>query len=152
VSTRHDAREWAVQFLFQRDFNDDDLREALKEFWSEREANEKALAFAEELIRGVEQHREHIDTTLQKYAEHWEVKRMGALDRNAMRVAVYEMLYRPDIPPVVSINEAVEIAKDFSSRESGRFVNGILDQVSKHIDRPPRCAAGTLPKEGGEHA
>jgi N utilization substance protein B len=140
MSTRHEAREWAVQFLFQRDFNRGDLAAGLEDFWASCEATSKARDFAEELIQGVEDHRRELDDMLQRYAEHWDVQRMGALDRNVMRVAVYEMLHRPDIPPVVSINEAVQIAKEFSSLESGRFVNGLLDQICRHIDRPARSA------------
>jgi len=139
MSTRREAREWAVQFLFQRDFNQSEFETALEDFWFTRKPSQKARSFAEELIRGVEANRAEIDGILQQYAEHWDVKRMGGVDRNVMRVALFEMLHRRDIPPVVSINEAVELAKEFSGRESGRFVNGILDQACKHLDRPTRC-------------
>lgn len=141
MTKRHEARLWAVQFLFQRDFNHGDLEQALEDFWSERKAGPKARAFAEQLIRGVESHRDELDARIQQYAENWDLKRMGAVDRNAMRVALYEMLYCPDIPPVVSINEAVEIAKELSGRESGRFVNGILDRALKDLNRPSRTSA-----------
>jgi N utilization substance protein B len=137
---RHEAREWAVQFLFQRDFNRGDLDRALSVFWQEREVNARSRAFSEALIRGVEANAEEIDRRIRGYAEHWDIKRMGAVDRNVMRVALYEMIFCPDIPPVVSINEAVEIAKDFSGPESGRFVNGILDHARKDLDRPARTA------------
>ena len=154
MSDRHEARERTVQFLFQRDFNNGDLEEALKDFWASCEPapSPKAKAFADGLIRGVLEHNEHVDRELQKYADHWDVRRMGALDRNVMRLASYEMLYRRDIPPVVSINEAVQIAKDFSSLESSRFVNGILDEMAKHLGRPARCAAdvrGPVNREPG---
>lgn len=142
MTTRHEARERAVQFLFQLDFNPGDMDIALADFWEGHDATDTAKLFAEELICGVVEHREEIDRALQQYAEHWDVKRMGALDRAVMRVALFEMLYRPDIPPVVSINEAVDIAKAYSSRESGRFVNGILDQACKHLQRPSREASG----------
>lgn len=127
-----------MQFLFQRDFNPGDLEDALKEFWQERKAGNKAREFAEELIRGVESNRKELDERIRKYAENWDLKRMGAVDRNAMRVALFEMIYRADVPPVVSINEAVEIAKALSSRESGKFVNGILDHACRDLDRPAR--------------
>ena len=94
--------------------------------------------FAEELARGVIDHHKEIDPLIAKYAENWEIDRMGTVDRNAMRIAVFEMLYRDDIPPVVSINEAVELAKAYSSSESGKFVNGILDRIRKGLDRPAR--------------
>ena len=142
---RHEARQWAVQFLFQRDFNTDDIDSALAEFWQDKKSGDKARVFAEELIKGVESKKEDLDRLIRKYAEHWDVKRMGAVDRNVMRVALFEMTYRPDIPPVVSINEAVEIAKDLSGVESGKFVNGILDRACKEQDRPARAAAPGRP-------
>jgi transcription antitermination protein NusB len=138
---RHEARQWAVQFLFQRDFNAGDIESALAEFWQDKKSGDKARLFAEELIRGVESKKDELDRLIRKYAEHWDVKRMGAVDRNVMRVALYEMTQRPDIPPVVSINEAVEIAKDLSGVESGKFVNGILDRACKEQDRPARAVA-----------
>lgn len=138
---RHEARQWAVQFLFQRDFNRGDLNEALEVFWTEAKAGKRFRQFAEDLIRGVEANRKSLDEMIQRYAEHWDIKRMGAVDRNVMRVALYEMIHCPDIPPVVSINEAVELAKDLSGLESGKFVNGILDRARKDIERPARTAA-----------
>lgn len=146
MSGRHEGRTLAVQFLFQRDFNADALDTALVDFWNERKAGARVRAFTEELVRGVEAHREDIDGKLQQYADNWDVKRMGAVDRNVMRVALYEMLHRPDIPPVVSINEAVDLAKELSSDESGRFVNGILDRARRDLARPARAAV--LPQHG----
>lgn len=137
-SGRHESRMWAVQFLFQRDFNRGDVVEDLQEFWIERKTGPALRQFAEELIHGVEAKRVEIDALIQKFAQHWNVARMGAVDRNVMRVAVYEMLERSDVPPVVSINEAVELAKELSGDESGKFVNGILDHIAKEIGRPAR--------------
>ncbi len=140
MNTRHEARLWAVQILFQRDFNEGDIVAALEQFWLEKKASSKMQAFTEELVRGVESMRGEIDEVIHKHAEHWDLSRMGAVDRNVMRVAMYEMLKRPDIPPIVSINEAVEIAKELSSDESGKFVNGILDRARRDIDRPARAS------------
>ncbi len=137
---RREARLWAVQFLFQRDFNNGDLELALDDFWAERPTEPRYKAFTEDVIRGVEQHRAEIDAKLRVYAKNWDLHRMGAVDRNVMRVAMYEMLFRNDVPPVVSINEAIELAKDLSGEESGRFVNGILDRASRDLDRPARAA------------
>jgi N utilization substance protein B len=137
-SGRHESRMWAVQFLFQRDFNHGEMAEALETFWMDRKAGPALHQFAEELIKGVEDKKIELDALIQRYAEHWNVSRMGAVDRNVMRVALFEMLHREDIPPVVSINEAVELAKELSGDESGKFVNGILDRASKDIDRPSR--------------
>lgn len=140
TSGRHESRMWAVQFLFQRDFNQGDMADALEDFWMEKKAGPSLRQFSEELIQGVEARKPELDAMIQKYAEHWNVPRMGAVDRNVMRVALFEMLHRSDIPPVVSINEAVELAKELSGDESGRFVNGILDRASKDLERPPRTA------------
>ena len=137
---RRHAREWTVQFLFQRDFNDNDVERAMTDFWNEKRSDPKTRQFMDDLVRGVLARLPEIDAKLQRYAEHWDVQRMNAVDRNVMRLALYEMLYRLDIPPVVSINEAVDIAKAFSSLESGRFVNGILDRARKDLDRPSREA------------
>ena len=160
MGIRHEAREWALQFLFQSEFNrDESLDEGLRLFWQhqaeepgeavsasvppgstarETVMNAKARMFAEELVRGVIAHHPEIDPLIAKHAEHWEIDRMGTVDRNAMRIAVFEMLYRDDIPPVVSINEAVDLAKAYSSIESGKFVNGILDRIRQDLDRPAR--------------
>jgi len=89
-------------------------------------------------VHGVIAKRRDVDRTISKYTQNWDVDRLGVLDRTIMRVAVYEMLFRSDIPPVVSINEAVEIAKAYISKESGRFVNGVLDRIQKELDRPSR--------------
>jgi len=140
MGARHNAREWAVQFLFQREFTTDEMEKALEEFWSERDASEKMKKFAQKLIWGVEEHKHDMDKQLKVYAEHWDINRMGIVDRTVIRVALYEMVHCPDVPPVVAINEAVEIAKDLSSNESGRFVNGILDRALRDIDRPAREA------------
>jgi len=156
MGIRHDAREWALQFLFQSEFNQaESLDKGFELFWGHLEdpapddgkdqtrANPKGRQFTEELVRGVIAHHPDIDPLIAKYAENWGIDRMGTVDRNAMRIAVYEMLYREDIPPVVSINEAVDLAKSYSSVESGKFVNGILDRIRKSLDRPARDANDT---------
>lgn len=144
MSTRREAREWTVQLLFQLDLNPDDLDTAFTRFWAERKADARAREFTEALVRRVRDNLDRIDGMLKKYAEHWEINRMGVIDRNVIRMAICEMLFCNDIPPVVSINEAVDIAKYFSSTESGKFVNGILDRVSKDLDRPARsCFVAT---------
>jgi len=160
---RREARERAVQFLFQHEMNPPEhLDQTLEEFWITQRANTHAeqqatptwgekqelppptaedaavQLFAEPLIRGVLEHRDKIDEEIQKHAKNWSLHRMAAVDRNVLRLATYEMLFREDIPPIVSINEAVDIAKKFSTHDSGKFVNGILDQVRKELMRPLR--------------
>lgn len=142
---RRQARELAVQFLYQNDLcSGNELRDALVYFWqTQDEVSAQARQFAEELIRGaVEKHAE-VDEKIKKYTEHWELPRIAAVDRNILRLAMYEMLFRDDIPPIVSINEAVDIAKKFSTKESGAFVNGILDRLRSDLTRPARTPAGT---------
>lgn len=163
MGTRREARERAVQFLFQADLNPPtELEVALNVFWDTQRAaaiaEERGKAtwgqkqelpppsaeetsvrlFAEPLIRGTLEHRPELDELIQSCVKNWELQRIAAVDRNILRLAVYEMKYRQDIPPVVSINEAIEIAKRFSTDESGRFVNGILDRVRTEIMRPAR--------------
>lgn len=139
MTGRHEARLMAVQFLFQVDFNGGELPEALAEFWSGRKAGPKIRTFMEELVHGVLDNKAAIDEQVVRYAANWDIARMGGVDRNVMRVALFEMLHRDDIPPVVSINEAVDIAKELSSEESGKFVNGILDRARKDMTRPARA-------------
>lgn len=123
----------AVQFLFQCEINPGERAEALQEFWTSRQLGAKARTFATQLIEGVDQHRPELDATLQGVAENWDLHRMGGVERNVMRLALYEMLHCPDIPPAVSINEAIDLAKELSSDESGRFVNGVLDRARKNL-------------------
>ncbi len=96
--------------------------------------------FAEPLIRGALENRVRVDDEIKRFAQNWGWHRMAAVYRNILRLAVYEMLFRDDIPPVVSINEAVDIAKKFSTADSGKFVNGILDRVRRELMRPARAA------------
>jgi transcription antitermination protein NusB len=139
MATRREAREWAVQMLFQLDLNpSDNIDTAFGRFWSDKQADSDMREFMEQLVRGVRSNLKEIDATITKYAENWHMDRMAVVDRNVMRMAVYEMLFCKDIPPIVSINEAVDLAKYFASNESGRFVNGILDRIRKDIDRPAR--------------
>ncbi len=141
---RRHGRELAVQFLYQLDLATDDPADALRYFWQTQEdVPDGTRQFAEELIRGVLANRAAVDEKISKYTEHWELSRIAAVDRNILRLAIFEMLFREDIPPVVSINEAVEIAKKFSTRESGAFVNGILDKIKFDLPRPARTATPT---------
>ena len=152
-----------MQFLFQHDLNPPaKLDAALQEFWESQRAaaiaedkggatwgqqielppptaEEAAVRlFADPLIRGTLQFRDEADEMIRKHAKNWDLHRIAAVDRNILRLAIYEMLHRDDIPPVVSINEAVDIAKKFSTQDSGKFVNGILDKIKGELLRPAR--------------
>ncbi len=165
MGTRRQARERAVQFLFQHDLNPpEDLEGALEHFWVHQRpaviellegkttwGEEKQLpaptvddltvrGFAEPLVRGVLENRDEIDQRLGQLATNWDLHRMAGVDRNILRLAAHEMMHREDIPPVATINEAVDIAKRFSTDESGKFVNGILDKLAAQLDRPARTA------------
>lgn len=165
MGIRRQARERAVQFLFQCDVNPpEELDRMLEAFWvSQRKAyqnqekgkstwGEEAEApepdpdetatrmFAEPLIKGALEKWNEIDGLITKYSQNWALDRIAAVDRSVLRLAVYEMHFRDDIPPVVSINEAVDIAKKFSTDDSGKFVNGILDRLKQDLLRPARTA------------
>lgn len=136
VATRRDARERAVQILFGLDLNSSvPLETALSDLPESTSLSPRAQAFLERLVRGVVAHRDELDAEIASHAEHWNIARMGTVERNVLRIGVFELLYHGDVPPPVVINEAVDIAKYFGSRESGRFINGILDQVRKHLAR-----------------
>ena len=127
LGVRRRAREIALQVLYQREFNQ--AEEALDLFWNNFEALKGAMDFSERIIRGVEQHREDLDRIIEKYSSHWRIDRMAHVDRNILRIAVYELLYCDDIPPKVAINEAIDIGKKYGSEDSGAFINGVLDKV-----------------------
>ena len=140
ITGRRQAREWVVQFLFQTEFNPEEVDEALDVFWStdEKKPLDRDRNYVNEVIHGVIDQQVKIDRTLKRYTLNWDVDRLGVLDRIVLRVAIYEMLFREDVPPVVSINEAIEIAKAYSGQKSARFVNGVLDRIQKELDRPSR--------------
>lgn len=140
ITGRRQAREWVVQFLFQTEFNPEELDQALNDFWSndEKAPLDRDRNYVNEVIRGVIEQQQKIDRTIKRYTDNWDVDRLGVLDRIVLRVAVYEMLFREDVPPVVSINEAIEIAKAYSGQKSARFVNGVLDRIQKELKRPAR--------------
>jgi N utilization substance protein B len=129
---RRKAREYALQILFQTDFTGKKFDvEALREFWSDRKENADVRKFTEDLVVGTLDKIEEIDAAIEKVTENWLLKRMAAVDRNILRFAAYEILYRKEIPAAVTINEALEIAKKYSSSESASFLNGVLDRLAK---------------------
>lgn len=143
MGSRRDAREFAVQILFQLDFNPGELDPVLASFWAEQKTTAKTRLFVEELVRGVCANRPRVDEVIAKCAQNWNLPRMAGVDRNVIRLAVYEMLCRTDIPHAVSINEAVAIAKNMGDVGSGRFVNGVLDRVRRDLEAV--APAGTAP-------
>jgi len=146
MGARREGREAAVQFLYHRDINGGSNATSIEEFWELRPAPPKARDFAMAIVSGTIEHQSTIDEAIRNASANYDLHRIAAVDRNIIRVAVYEMLYCPEIPPVVSINEAIEIAKRFGSEDSGRFVNGILDRIRTTIPRAPRTANVQNPK------
>ena len=143
MGLRRDGREAAIQFLYQFDTHKPaNLDEALAGFWKQTEEPQNVQVFANDLLRGALEKLPEVDAKIRTLADNWDFERLAVVDRNILRLAIYEMFYRPEIPPVVSINEAIEIAKKFSTAESGAFVNGLLDKVKKDVLRPARDAAG----------
>ncbi len=131
---RRQARELALQFLYGYEFRREDREEALAEFRADRRRPEPARRFAEELVGGVLEHLEELDRLIAGHTRHWKLDRLALVDKQILRLALYELYYRDDIPAPVTINEAVEIAKTFSTPQSGRFVNGILDRVREELE------------------
>lgn len=146
MGKRREGREAAVQFLYQTDLNAGQAAGENADFWELRVGSDKKAAsagtrvFAEQLVAGVQTNATEIDDRIKKYAANYELHRIAAVDRNILRVAIYEMLFCPDIAPVIAINEAIEIAKRFGTEKSGGFVNGILDRVKAELNRPAREA------------
>ena len=136
MGTRRISREAALQFLYQEDFTivpgqqfGYDLDERFDQFCNLFQVNRKARGYALLILKGITADLEKIDSLISESAANWRLARIAVTDRNLMRIAVYEMLMRPEVPPQVAINEAVEIAKRFASDESPKFVNGVLDAV-----------------------
>ncbi len=134
MGRRRKAREVALQFLYQLDLHsDDDPTPHAEEFWTRHPVDDETRAFADALVRGTKQNQVKVDETIQQYTEHWDLERMAVVDRNILRLAAYELLWRGDVPARVAINEAIEIAKKFGTTESSRFINGVLDRIHKEL-------------------
>lgn len=126
---RRKAREIALQVLYELDVLNITVNEAMRLFWNNFEAPEESKKFSTLLIEGTWDNREEIDSLISGCSENWSLARMSRVDRNILRMAVYELLHCPDIPPKVTLNEAIDIAKLYGSENSGSFINGILDAV-----------------------
>lgn len=130
-------REFALQILYQIDITRDNFEQVWDGFWdicAEKEVDEVVKNFTQVLVKGVVDNLKIIDLKISQYAQNWELERMAVVDRNILRLGSYEILFRGDIPPKVSINEAVELAKKYSDVQASKFVNGILDRIKS--DKP----------------
>lgn len=129
---RRRAREYALQILFQLDVTNSELsNDVMSDFWENIAEDDDVKEFTNDIVTGTRKNIEKIDSVLNSTAENWSIDRMAVVDRNVLRAATYELLYRPDIPPSVIINEALEISKKYSTGDSASFINGILDKIQK---------------------
>jgi N utilization substance protein B len=137
MGVRRKSREYALQMLFQWDITHDPIDKIITTFWDSMETPEspEVIEFANELAIGTIEQVETIDVLLQRHAENWRLDRMAGVDRNLLRLAVYEFRSDAKLPKAVIINEAIEIARRFSSQESPQFINGILDSVRKEVEQ-----------------
>jgi N utilization substance protein B len=141
-SQRRENRMSTIQFLYQWESNKPDiLADDICQFFEHQEEERAYYAFAEELSIGTIEHIEEIDKHIKEHANNWTFDRIAKVDLAILRLAIYELLFRTDIPPIVSINEAIDLSKVFSTPDSKRFVNGILDKMKGKITRPLRKAA-----------
>ncbi|MBP1989039.1 transcription antitermination factor NusB [Paenibacillus eucommiae] len=141
---RRVARELAIQSLYQIEMNEVSTKEAVEGAIAEAENdNEGELDFSDdklspdyitELVDGIYEYKKQIDEMLEEYLKGWQMDRLSRVDREVLRLAVYEMVYRDDVPPKVVVNEAIELSKHFGTEESGKFVNGVLGKMIKELD------------------
>ncbi|MFP4472831.1 MAG: transcription antitermination factor NusB [Candidatus Omnitrophota bacterium] len=126
------AREYSLHVLYQQDITRMEIQILLDQLWEREDGGDTEITeFTRRLVLGVQQNVASLDEKISQYATNWQLKRMAIIDRNILRLGLYELLYAEDIPPKVSINEAVELAKKFGDLESSKFVNGILDKIHK---------------------
>lgn len=135
MGVRRRARELAMQALFYMDANQDASSQMLERFCENFAPPQKARPFFLKLVNGVIKAKPQIDTLIEDFSKNWSMQRMSRVDRNVMRVAVFEILFCPDIPPKVSINEAIDIGKKFGTEDSGAFINGIVDSIRIAIEK-----------------
>jgi len=131
MGTRRKSRELALQALYQGEQAGQNGLLVFEEFCAHFQVNKKSIPYAKKLLDGVQEKADAINQLISKYAENWRLERMSVIDRNILRLAVYEVYFQDDVPISVAINEAVEIAKRYSTDDSGPFINGILDSMAK---------------------
>ena len=136
MRNRTKARECALKILYAVDVKKDSSEECSRAFWENHPTiKDEIKEFSSFLINGVDKNKSFIDSLISKYATNWQIERMAIIDRNILRSATFELLFAGEIPPKVSINEAIEMAKRYGDKDSGKFVNGILDKINKTEER-----------------
>ena len=141
MKKRTRSRELALQALYQVDVRGSEFLEEARTFFSEEERDQGTREFALHLLRGTAEHLNEINDVIRQVAQNWDIERMAVIDRNVLRMATYELLFCPDIPPKVSINEAIELGKRYSTANSGAFINGVLDKIFKGRRATPPAEA-----------
>jgi len=136
VRKRTKARQLALKLLYKLDLLGEEATAENLKFLNEQTGDTEILDFSGMLVVGTMQNREELDKRIRQVAKNWDIERMAVIDRNILRMGTYEIVYRDDIPPKVSLNEAIELAKKFSTADSGAFVNGILDKVKDQVYGP----------------
>ena len=145
MGTRRKSRELALQMLFQSDMGKQDAEQVRRTFWAEHgAASAEVRGFADDLFRVATDREAEIDGLIEKHAEHWRMERMAAVDRNLLRAAVAELLAYPQTPRAVVINEALEIARKFSTFEATQFINGILDAIKRDLESRQNASGAAI--------
>lgn len=135
MGQRRKSRELAMQALYYFDMRKDDSGEAYRLFCKHFEPEDGIRAFFEKIVEGTIANKTGIDQLIEKFSSNWRLSRMSGIDRNVLRIAVYEILYCSDIPSTVAINEAIDIGKKYGTKDSGAFINGILDAISQNLEK-----------------
>ncbi|MCL1894218.1 MAG: transcription antitermination factor NusB [Holophagaceae bacterium] len=146
MGVRRRGREYALQMLFAMDMTEYQPDEVFAGFHAIQDLNRDAFYYARRMVDGIHGHLEEIDALLAKYAKNWKIARMAVVDRNLLRLSIFELKYQEDVPFQIVLNEALEIGKDFSEEESSQFINGILDTASKEL-RPEEPSKRSMPKK-----
>jgi N utilization substance protein B len=134
MGSRRKAREYALQMLFQWDITHDSIDQIASTFFEDQEEDRTVEDFARQLVIRTVEHIEKIDELIQRHAEHWRLDRMATVDRNLLRLAIQEFLVDKETPKTVVVNEAIEIARRYSTQESPQFINGILDSIKRELE------------------
>jgi len=135
MSKRRKSREHVLKILYSRDITKEKIDDILKCYWEGKEIDPRVKDFSIQLTEGIINEIKKIDAYIEKVSENWSIKRISVIDRNILRIAVHELIFMDDIPPKVTINEAIEIAKKFGTGDSSDFVNGILDKIKNELER-----------------
>jgi transcription antitermination factor NusB len=152
VKKRSRARELALQVLYQVDLRGPEVLAEANSFVRTEERDVQTCEFALHLVDGVREHRDELDRAIQAVAQNWEISRMAVIDRNVLRLAAYELMHCTDIPPKVSINEAIELGKRYSTQNSGGFINGILDKIKDRVPKPAVARGAPVAPTPLDHA